>query len=141
MLKFSMLQRQSFQELEMKERNLDDVINERARFGIASTRNCEVRKLDAKHCQASRKKRSPQKKQNRKRRKNKKVIPSVSVVVYLSGNETGDRTSSLTGSRGGGVIVESLSSSRVSASAVGSSRRNENVSRASRTFSGNLDGM
>ena len=125
----------------MKERNLDDAINEKARFGFTWTRGCEVRKLDAKHCQASRKKRSPQKKQNRKRRRNKKAIPSVSVVVYLNGNETGNRTSSLAGSRERGVIVESLSSSRVSASTAGSSRRNENVSRASRTFSGNLDAI
>ena len=99
----------SFRELETKEKNLDEAINEKARFGPTSTRGCEVRKLDIKSCRASRKKRSPQKRQNGRRRRNRNVVPSVSIVVYSNRNQRGDGQERE-------AIVESLSSSRVAVS-------------------------
>ena len=106
----------SFKELETKEKNLDEAINEKARFGFTSTRGCEVRKLDIKYCRASRKKRSPQKRQNGRRRRNRNVVPSVSIVVYSNRNQRSDNTSSSADRQETGVIVESLSSSRVAVS-------------------------
>ena len=105
----------SFRELETKEKNLDEAINEKARFGPTSTRGCEVRKLDIKSCRASRKKRSPQKRQNGRRR-NRNVVPSVSIVVYSNRNQRSDDTSSSADRQEREVIVESLSSSRVAVS-------------------------
>ena len=122
----------------MKERYLDAVINDEARRGHPSTRGCEVRKLDAEHCQASRKKRSPQKRQSRGgRRRNRKTVPSVSVVVYVNRNERSDGTLPSSGRRDERVIAESLSTGRFSLSAVVSSPNNGNSSIASRHSSGN----
>ena len=121
----------------MKERNLDVVINRKARLGVASTRGCEVRKLDFKHCQKSRKKRSPQKRQSREKRRNKKRTPSVSVIVYLNGNESSDVSLPMSSRQGEGSIVEALGNLRISGSAVGTSRNNEDFLRSSRPSSGN----
>ena len=106
-------QETSFRELETKEKNLEEVISEKARFGSASTRGCEVRKLDVKYCRASRKKRSPRKRQNGRRRRNRNAIPSVSIVVYSNGNQRSDGASSSAGRQGREDFLESLSSSRV----------------------------
>ena len=106
----------SFRELETKEKNLDEAINEKARFGSTSTRGCEVRKLDIKSCRASRKKHSPQKRQNGRRRRNRNVVPSVSIVVYSNKNQRSDSTSSSADRQEREAIVESLSSSRVAVS-------------------------
>lgn len=103
----------SFKELETKEKNLEEVISERARFGFTSTRGCEVRKLDVKYCRASRKKRSPRKRQNGRRRRNRRAIPSVSIVVYSNGNQRSDGALSSAGRQGREDFLESLSSSSV----------------------------
>ena len=133
--KFSILQKQCFEEMEIKERNLDEVIKDKARFSFPSTRNCEIRKLDTKRCRTPRKKCSPQQRKDRGRRRKRKTVPSVSVVVYLKRSGRSDDAS--TGSRERGPMVDSFSNLRVSASTGRSLASNENVARHSsgNTFS------
>ena len=122
----------SFKDLEMKEKNLDKVINENAGHRSA-TRGCEVRKLDAKHCRISRKKLSKQKKRNRKhtKRRNRRAIPSVSIVVYVNRNTTS--AAALKSSTGEETVSRALSNLGIR-----SSQSNENEFRTSRQSSGKI---
>ena len=75
----------SLKELEIKERNMEDIIKEKARSSMENTRGCQTQKLDRNTCLSSPKKRSRQKRRASKVNKRKNL--AVSVTAYYNKND------------------------------------------------------